>query len=250
MEKRGWKNMEENSKFLDKMFATLPKGNISDIIKDRITDAILSGDLKPGDKLPTEVEFSEKLQVGRNAVREAIKVLVAFGVLEIRRSEGTFVVKEFKPKLLDPMLYGLVLSNKSQEEFLQFKIALFSTIIYVACMNATEEDVAMLKERCGKFREAMNRSDVSFDEKYASCLAYNEGLGQATRNAMVMELNSVNIKICDFHRKAMIKNCLERGTPNALADSYEKDIELIRTHDRASVPQLLDEKLALWRELA
>ena len=85
------------------LFAELPKGSISEIIVKRITDALISGELKPGDKIPTEVEFSEKLGVSRNAVREALKVLVAFGVLEIRRSEGTFVVEEYNNKLLDPL---------------------------------------------------------------------------------------------------------------------------------------------------
>ena len=95
---------------INTLFAELPKGSISEIIIQRITDALISGELKPGDKIPTEVEFSEKLGVSRNAVREAIKVLVAFGVLEIKRSEGTYVVEEFNNKLLKPLMYGLILS--------------------------------------------------------------------------------------------------------------------------------------------
>ena len=59
----------------NKLFAQLPKGSISEIIVQRITDALISGELKPGDQIPTEVEFSEKLGVSRNGVREAIKVL-------------------------------------------------------------------------------------------------------------------------------------------------------------------------------
>ncbi|MCH3949704.1 MAG: GntR family transcriptional regulator [Acidaminococcus sp.] len=240
---------DNESKSLDTMFAPLPKGNISDIIKERITDAILNGELKPGDKLPTEVEFSEKLHVGRNAVREAIKVLVAFGVLEIRRSEGTFVVKEFKPKLIDPLLYGLALSKKSQEEFLEFKIALFCSILYILSLNATEDDLKQLEQYCETFRKAMNNPQVSLEEKYKACLDYQTFLGQATHNPMVMELNSINIKICDFHRRLMIRRSLEQGKPNALPDSYIKDIKMVRAHDRAAIPKLLDEKLAMWRTL-
>ena len=58
---------------------------------NRITDAIISGELKPGDKLPTEVELMATLQVSRNTVREAIRTLIAYGVVEIRRPEGTFL---------------------------------------------------------------------------------------------------------------------------------------------------------------
>ena len=98
------------------LFEELPKGSLSDIIVKRITDALVSGELKPGDKIPTETEFSENLGVGRNAVREAIKVLVAFGVLEIRRAKGTYVVDDYSDKLLDPLIYGLILSERNMDE--------------------------------------------------------------------------------------------------------------------------------------
>ena len=56
----------------NRLFEELPKGSISEIIMPRITDALISGQLKPGDKIPTEVEFSEKLGVSRNAVRQQL----------------------------------------------------------------------------------------------------------------------------------------------------------------------------------
>ena len=55
---------------------------------DRLTDAMLHKELRPGDKIPTEMELSESFGIGRNSVREAIKILVSYGVLEIRRPEG------------------------------------------------------------------------------------------------------------------------------------------------------------------
>ena len=66
-------NMESDySMGNNSLFEELPKGSISEIIMQRITDALISGQLKPGDKIPTEVEFSEKLGVSRNAVRQQL----------------------------------------------------------------------------------------------------------------------------------------------------------------------------------
>ena len=106
------------------LMAPLASGSKSEVIIQRITDSLISGDLKPGDKIPTEQEFCDQLKVGRNTVREAIKVLIAFGVLEIRRSEGTFVVDHFSPKLMDSVLYGLILCPRSMDNLLEFKISL------------------------------------------------------------------------------------------------------------------------------
>ena len=48
---------------------------------DAFNRELLSGALQPGDQIPTEVELSEQFGVSRNTVREAIKILVAMGVL-------------------------------------------------------------------------------------------------------------------------------------------------------------------------
>ena len=72
------------------------------IVIDRISGAIIDGELRPGDKIPTEPELSAMFNVGRNTVREAIRILVAYGVLEIRRAEGTFVCDGFSPQIINP----------------------------------------------------------------------------------------------------------------------------------------------------
>jgi DNA-binding FadR family transcriptional regulator len=80
-------------------------------IVDSITGAIVEGRLRPGAQIPTEMELSESMGVGRNSVREAIKILEAMGVLDIRRAEGTFVVQGFQNRMLDPLVYGLILEG-------------------------------------------------------------------------------------------------------------------------------------------
>ena len=67
-------------------------------IIDSLVDAMIRKELRPGDQIPTEMELAEKLGVGRNSVREAIKILVYFGVLEIRRAEGTYVCEGFSSR--------------------------------------------------------------------------------------------------------------------------------------------------------
>jgi DNA-binding FadR family transcriptional regulator len=82
----------------------------------RITDSIASGELKPGDKLPTEVEFIEKLGVGRNSVREAIKMLSAMGVLEVKRGNGTYIATKVSPAIFNPLVFSLLLEPKSIDD--------------------------------------------------------------------------------------------------------------------------------------
>ena len=78
---------------------------------DSLTEAMIQKELRPGDKIPTETELSESLGVARNSVREAIKILVFLGVLEIRRPEGTFVCNGFSESMINPMIYGIILNQ-------------------------------------------------------------------------------------------------------------------------------------------
>ena len=99
---------ETDAKKGEKLLDPMDNRSVVDRIIARITNAIISGELLPGQKIPTESELCESMHVGRNSVREAIKVLVAMGVLYIKRAEGTFVAEGFSDRMLDPMVYGLI----------------------------------------------------------------------------------------------------------------------------------------------
>ena len=76
----------------------LKKINRSSVVQrviDRLTEAIVSGELKPGDRIPTEMELAEQMGVARNSIREAVKILVYIGVLEIRPQMELLSVTDF-----------------------------------------------------------------------------------------------------------------------------------------------------------
>lgn len=104
------------------LMGSLRSRNISRIITERIAESILAGDLMPGQRLPTEEEFANRIGAGKSSVREAIKILEALGVLEIRRGDGTYVVEEFKGPMLDPMVYGILLAEKNAADVIDFKV--------------------------------------------------------------------------------------------------------------------------------
>ena len=59
----------------DGMFKKIKNKSVVQTVVDSITKVIISGELKPGDKIPTEMELAESFGVGRNSIREAIKIL-------------------------------------------------------------------------------------------------------------------------------------------------------------------------------
>lgn len=97
---------------------TNKKQSAVDIVINRIVDDVLTGRYKPGDKLPTEMQLAEMMSMSKNTVREAIKILVAYGAVEIRRPEGTFITHSFTPKMLNPVIYSLLFSKSNADDLL------------------------------------------------------------------------------------------------------------------------------------
>lgn len=231
------------------LFDELPKGSLSDIIVQRITDALISGELKPGDKIPTETEFSERLGVGRNAVREAIKVLVAFGVLEIRRAKGTYVVEDYNDKLLDPLLYGLILSEHSMDELLDVKIALATSVTYIALKNATEEELAELRRLGEAFRDVMADPGSTDEACYSASIAFNVFLSDIGHNRMLAQLDGIIQKIAAFTRHAALEKSREIGEPYLLPENYLRQVDVIESRDASRISSFMDDRMELWRRL-
>jgi len=75
---------------------------------------ITEDQLKPGDKLPSERELTERLNVGRSSVREALRALELLGLIETRRGEGTFI-RDFKGHQLIPLLSTFILQDENSK---------------------------------------------------------------------------------------------------------------------------------------
>lgn len=71
--------------------------------------------LKPGDKIPSERELSERLNVGRSSVREALRALELLGLIETRRGEGTFI-RDFRSNQLVQLLSTFILQDSKAKQ--------------------------------------------------------------------------------------------------------------------------------------
>ena len=117
----------------------IPGKSVVDQVADGIISRIIDGSLHPGDKLPTEMELCRQFGAGRNSVREAVKKLQAYGILYIKRADGTFVSESYNQKMLDPMLYSIILQKNSWRDFVELR-----SVIDIGTLNVViqREDIA------------------------------------------------------------------------------------------------------------
>ncbi len=97
-------------------FSSLSRQRVSFAIVAQITHAIAQGTMPLGSCLPTEPQLMEHFGVGRNALREAIKILEAFGLVVIRRGSGTFLQDTCTFDLLAPLFLRLLWTAPSHQD--------------------------------------------------------------------------------------------------------------------------------------
>lgn len=97
----------------------LGRVSASDLVVGHIREKIRRGELQVGDRLPAEAELARELNVGRSSLREGIKILAAYGVVEVRQGEGTFIVDRVAETFFDVM--GFFSSKENYEMLLKLR---------------------------------------------------------------------------------------------------------------------------------
>lgn len=135
----------------------------SQALQTRIMELILERGLDVGDALPTESELSAELGVGRNTVRESLKVLQALGVIEIRHGFGMFVAPNNFSALVSGLTFRgrLSLRHKGEEamELIDVRQALESGLVGSAIDLLTEEHLADLRSTMQAMEDAAAKGE-------------------------------------------------------------------------------------------
>ena len=79
---------------VQELFRANKRESTVDIVVNNIKKLLIERKLKPGDRLPNEVEISEAMNVSRGSVREALRILTAFGLVESRVGTGTYICQK------------------------------------------------------------------------------------------------------------------------------------------------------------
>ncbi|GAB3603444.1 FadR/GntR family transcriptional regulator [Microbacterium aureliae] len=118
---------------------------LTDQAIERIKAMIVSGELKPGDRLPPEKELSERLGLSRNSLREAVKALEVIRVLSVRRGDGTYVTSLEPALLLEAISFMVDLhDDTSLLEVFQVRRVLESHATAAAARRRVAADLAEL----------------------------------------------------------------------------------------------------------
>ncbi|MDC7244507.1 MAG: GntR family transcriptional regulator [Sphaerochaetaceae bacterium] len=166
-----------------------------EIVVEKIKELLIRQSLKPGDMIPSETVLAENLKVGRGSVREAIKILSAYGVLEIRRGSGTFVATASNKKLFDAHLYQILVQERDYESLTQVRQLLEEGIVRLVIEHASDEDLKVLDRTMNSFLKELRSDQVSFEKANEYDIEYHHQLGNLTHNPIIERIYDFVIEL-------------------------------------------------------
>jgi len=118
---------------------TLERKSISEQVANRILSMIKSGNLRPGDRLPTEAQMGIAFGISRPPLREALKALTLMGVLESRQG-GRYTVTDLSPsRLVAPFNVMLSISEYDVHEHFEARAVVDLELVRLGTLRATDE---------------------------------------------------------------------------------------------------------------
>lgn len=206
---------------------SLKTKSLVDQVIEQISNAVINHDLNPGDRLPSEQELVEMFQVGKSSVREAIKVLQAVGVVEVRRGEGTFICKESQEDAFNPTMFQMMIAPSSFEKLLELRTIFEPAYTVLAGKNASEEDYARIESSEAEFERLISEGNqCGVDD-----LKFHRSVLNATHNPFVIKIGEMILKLLENSVDVGCRSHPEKSIydHNSILNAMrQKDDELIR----------------------
>ncbi|MCL4767522.1 MAG: FadR family transcriptional regulator [Hyphomicrobiaceae bacterium] len=224
-----------------------PKRRVFDDIVEFLKGEIVSGRLRPGDKLKPERELAAQLHVSRSSLREALRALEMLDVVEINHGQGVFV-RLPQPSLLSKT-FGTLLSMQpgGDEDVMQGRIALDCQAAKLACRFADETDFLRMRRALDRLADPaagaeLQRADADHD--------FHSAIVESTKNATIVFLyRALDVLLRQSHIGRWRQLA---GRPDQAARLHEAHTAIflaIKSRRESRAAQAMDEHFELIREI-
>lgn len=217
----------------------LKKESVVQSVINCLTDAMRNKQLKPGDRIPPEPELAASMGVARSSVREAIKILTYLGVLESKRSEGTFVCSGFQESMIDPMIYGIILNQDSSENLMELREMVESGIMRLASAKYSEEEGRALAAILDQMTVIVQSGEDVVDRFFEVDNAFHDLISQMGKNPLADKISRVVRTLTHAMRYETVATMLNTGRGEELIAAHRRLLETLQSRRLENVEELV-----------
>lgn len=216
---------------------------LSDKVADLLLGTILRRSLLPGDRLPTEKELADQFGVSRTVVREAVRVLVAKGVIEVRRGSGLRVSAVEGAAVAELLALYLRGNRVPYPKVHQIRMALEIQMAGTAAELRTSDDLVMIRRCEDRFEQTIDHPE----ESAIHDLEFHRAIASATQNDVyLILLDAIAPVLLDIRRTT-----LSAGSGQDTIRAHRAILAAIESRDSAAAQQAMSDHLVTvqkWQE--
>lgn len=215
---------------------------IEQVIK-QLQELITSGEYDVGDKLPAEMELCRELGVSRSTVREAYRMLNAYGMVEIKPGRGAFVQQLHRYTDHEGVRAWFIENEANLFELMEVRMAVEPIAVRLAIRRATEAQVRTIVEIHRRFSDAAERLDAlelaTLDETFHTAIV------EASNNRLLVKINRlINDEFKEYRTRAF---SVQENVAHALKP-HGDIVEAILEKDTARALEGMNSHLAISLE--
>jgi DNA-binding FadR family transcriptional regulator len=208
-------------------------------VSGKIKEMIFDGVLKPGSRLPSENELAKKLQVGRQSIREALRLLELTGFISIRRgANGGPVIEDTMFAKIGGMYLDAFRFNRiSIMDLTRARIEIEKSIINFVFENISEQDIKDLKANILAARNRQKKNLLAFEEN----LEFHRLLARASKNHVFIIVSESLLAMLSHFRSRLNNVGIERS--ESVTRYHEEILTSIINGQRDLAFELLEKHL-------
>jgi len=207
------------------VFEPIERKSIVTEITNRLLSYLLSGHLKPGDKLPAERQLSEAVGVGRSSLREALKALTILGLLEVRLGDGTYLRKANSDLLPQVIQWGLLLGEKRTMDLIEARQIIEVSIAGLAAQRIVPESLEQLRIILKSMEASIDSKDFN-DDYIKSDISFHLKLAEIAQNTVLADMLASIRSLLHAWIKSVI------GSAESAQFSYEEHLAIFQAIER------------------
>ena len=214
---------------------TTQQGKAYERVITYIKSEILKGNLKQGEKLPPERELAEKLGVGRNSVREALRTLSLMGFISSTQGAGNFVSCDIEKNLAESTQMMMLLGATDYRQVSELRQGLENQAVLLASERITPAQLSELEDIVWQLRD---ENDLARSTALDKRLHYL--IGEAAGNPLIMViLRAMSETIDDFISHMREKMMEDEVYRKRLQDSHQGIVLALQDHNGAEAVRMM-----------
>lgn len=183
--------MADNQKPANSLTTPVHRGSLVNFVVERIKEALLNEEIKPGEYLPPEAELAKNLNVGKSSVREALKMLQGLGVVEVRRGQGNLICKKPGEESINPLIFRLLMEDRSIQDLIDLRMIFEPGITAMAMKRATDEEIDAIRKTVERLENSISKGDPTAEDD----LAFHFAILKATHNLFLIRIGDTILQL-------------------------------------------------------